>query len=90
MTNEQPGEALLTYRQLAARLGISPDSARNKARRRHWTVTLDNRGIARVRVPLDALPPEPSEPPAAPVSPRSEPRSHLDQMRVQEELRQAQ
>jgi hypothetical protein len=86
MAGEQPGEALLTYRQLAARLGISPDSARNKARRRRWIVTLDNRGVARVRVPLDELPAEPPEPR---LEPRSEPRSHPDQTGVQEELRRA-
>ena len=86
MTSEQPDEVRLTYRQLAERLGISPDSARNKARRRHWQVTLDNRGTARVRVPLDELPSEPREPLA---DPRSEPRSHPDQPGVQEELNRA-
>jgi hypothetical protein len=86
MTSEQPGEVRLTYRQLAERLGISPDSARNKARRRHWTVTLDNQGIAWVRAPLDELPPEPREPV---LNLRSEPRSPPDQTEVQGELRRA-
>ncbi len=75
-------EALLTYRQLAERLGITPDSARSKARRRRWSITLDNQGIARVRVPLDALP---DAPPPRPERILVELGTHP----VQEELRRA-
>jgi chromosome segregation ATPase len=45
------GYVWLTYRELADRLGISPDGARMKARRRKWTATTDNAGSIRVSVP---------------------------------------
>jgi hypothetical protein len=47
----------LTYAELASRLGIGVESARIKARRRRWAVTLGNDGRARVTVPSEALPP---------------------------------
>jgi hypothetical protein len=40
----------LTYRELAERLGLTPDGARNLARRRMWTVALGNDKLARVMV----------------------------------------
>jgi hypothetical protein len=79
-------EALLTYRQLAERLGITPDSARSKARRRRWNVTLDNQGVARVRVPLDALPVDQgADPERSPAAPRMHP-GHDELRRAQERI----
>lgn len=48
----------LPYDELAARLGITPASARNRVRRRGWHRTRGNDGRARVHVPLDMLPPD--------------------------------
>src|SRR5689334_11438802 len=45
----------LTYRELADRLGISPDGARMKAKRRGWTATTDNEGHIRICVPAAFL-----------------------------------
>jgi hypothetical protein len=61
MPNDSPGDLVLTYRELGERLGIEPDSARARARRRGWRVVLDNHGIARVHVPPSELPDEPPE-----------------------------
>jgi hypothetical protein len=61
MPNDSPGDLVLTYRELGERLGIEPDSARARARRRGWRVILDNHGIARVHVPPSELPDEPPE-----------------------------
>jgi hypothetical protein len=58
------GDLVLTYKALGDRLGISPDSARTKAKRRGWRVILDNQGLARVHVPPSELPDEPPERPA--------------------------
>ena len=52
-------ELVLTYRELGERLGIEPDSARARARRRGWRVILDNHGVARVHVPPGELPDTP-------------------------------
>lgn len=46
----------LTYRELAERLGVKPESARKTAQRKRWQRTTGNDGTARVHVPLDALP----------------------------------
>ncbi|MDX0599609.1 hypothetical protein GOD17_31675 [Sinorhizobium medicae] len=46
----------LTYAELAARLGVKPESARRLAQRRKWQRTIGNDGAARVFVPIDALP----------------------------------
>jgi hypothetical protein len=40
----------LTYQELAARLNLSPQAARMRARRRRWPVTRGNDGKARVNV----------------------------------------
>jgi hypothetical protein len=61
MLNDSSGDLVLTYRELGERLGIEPDSARARARRRGWRVVLDNHGIARVHVPPSELPDEPPE-----------------------------
>ena len=54
-----------TYATLAERLGCTPEAARQRARRRGWLVTLDNRGRALVHVPPGELSDEhPDERPA--------------------------
>jgi len=47
----------LTYRELAERLGLSPDSARIKAKRRKWQTIPGNHPSdpARVLVPVEFL-----------------------------------
>jgi hypothetical protein len=45
----------LTYRELGARLGLSPDGARALARRRGWAVAHDDAGRALVQVSESAL-----------------------------------
>lgn len=45
----------VTYRELADRLGIKPESARKTAQRKHWHRSMGNDGTVRVHVPLDAL-----------------------------------
>jgi hypothetical protein len=52
-----PGEAplALSYRELGARLGLSPDGARARARRRGWAVAHDDAGRALVQVSENEL-----------------------------------
>jgi len=45
----------LTYRELAARLGVKPESARKTAQRKRWKRIAGNDGMARVLVPVEAL-----------------------------------
>ena len=45
----------LTYRELAERLGIKPESARKTAQRRRWHRTTANDGTTRIHVPVEAL-----------------------------------
>ncbi|MBP0441508.1 hypothetical protein [Tianweitania sediminis] len=47
----------MTYRELADRLGMKPESARKAVRRKGWTRTVGNDGMARVLVPQEDLPP---------------------------------
>lgn len=47
----------LTYKELAARLGVKHESARKMVQRKRWQRITGNDGIVRVIVPLDALPP---------------------------------
>ena len=64
----------LTYAELAERLGITGDSARNLVRRRQWTRQPGNDGTMRIGVPKDYLDerdmeealPSPTEPPIDP------------------------
>jgi hypothetical protein len=56
-------ETLLTYAELAERLGCAPDTARLRAKRRGWRVEHGNDGKARVRVPSGMLPDVPPERP---------------------------
>lgn len=53
----------LTYAELAARLGISPEAARKKARTAKWPVRLGNDGKARVSVDFADI--RPARPPSA-------------------------
>ena len=64
MADEGAGDLVLTYKGLGERLGITPDSARTKAKRRGWRILLDNQGVARVHVPPSELPDEPPQRPA--------------------------
>jgi hypothetical protein len=66
--DDTTGEHLtLTYAELGERFGITPDSARLKAKRkaarREWQMLPPNRegGLVRVRVPLSELPEHPPE-----------------------------
>lgn len=45
----------LTYRELAERLGMKPESARKTAQRKGWHRTIGNDGLARVIVPVEAF-----------------------------------
>lgn len=60
VTPDEPGNVAmdsesLTYRELAARLGVKPESARKTAQRKNWHRTTGNDGLARVIVPVEAL-----------------------------------
>jgi len=46
---------LLTYRELATRMGVKPESARKTAQRKGWARVQGNDGLARVKVPVEAL-----------------------------------
>lgn len=50
------GDIVLTYVELGERLNIKSASAKRLAQRRKWLRVLGNDGVARVRVPVDALP----------------------------------
>ena len=63
MADDRPSELLLTYPELAARLGVSPDGARTRAKRQGWPVILGNDGRARVRVLASDLPEHPRSSP---------------------------
>jgi len=59
----------LTYRELAERLGMKPESARKTAQRKGWHRTIGNDGLARVIVPVEAF--ERPEPMAGDIPPDS-------------------
>jgi len=46
---------ILTYRQLADRLGLSLEAARARVRRGGWLKITDNHGIVRVSVPVSTM-----------------------------------
>ena len=52
MTNER----WMTYDELAAALGIAPDSARRLVARKKWSRRPGNDGKARIAVPADVIP----------------------------------
>lgn len=54
--DSQTGTLVLTYAELAARLSIKPASAKRLAQRRKWHRVVGNDGVARVHVPLSAIP----------------------------------
>jgi hypothetical protein len=54
--NSETGSIVLTYAEIAQRLGIKPASAKRLAQRRKWARIVGNDGIARVHVPLSAVP----------------------------------
>lgn len=49
------GTITLTYRELAERLGIKPESARKTAQRKRWNRTAGNDGTVRIHVPVEEL-----------------------------------
>ena len=68
----------VTYAELAARLGITEDSAKRLVRRRKWPRKAGNDGKMRIDVPVDRLvvtpdSPEDTPPVSPPVSPRVSP-----------------
>jgi len=54
--NSETGSIVLTYAELAHRLSIKPASAKRLAQRRKWVRVVGNDGVARVHVPLEAVP----------------------------------
>jgi len=46
---------VLTYRELADKLGIKPESARKTAQRKRWKRTTGNDGTVRIHVPVESL-----------------------------------
>lgn len=54
--NSETGSIVLTYAELAKRFAIKPASAKRLAQRRKWMRVVGNDGIARVHVPLSAVP----------------------------------
>lgn len=54
--NSETGSIVLTYAELAQRLAIKPASAKRLAQRRKWVRVVGNDGVARVHVPLSAVP----------------------------------
>ena len=59
MAEQEQGELLLTYAELATRLGVSPDGARTRAKRAGWPIIPGNDGRSRVRVRSVELPEQP-------------------------------
>lgn len=47
---------MMTYAEAGRILGIKPDSVARRARNRHWKKELGNDGLARVGVPVVAIP----------------------------------
>lgn len=54
--NSETGSVVLTYAELGQRLGIKPASAKRLVQRRKWVRVVGNDGIARIHVPLEAVP----------------------------------
>lgn len=47
--------SVLTYRDLADRLGVSLGAAKARVRRAKWSVSMGNDGVAQVKIPNDDL-----------------------------------
>jgi hypothetical protein len=54
----------LTYTEIASLFGIGTASARNLVRRKGWPKAKGNDGLARIRVPADAVPDAPAPKPS--------------------------
>src|SRR5262245_13943320 len=81
MDEHEAGELLLTYADLAARLGVSADGARSRAKRAGWPVIAGNDGRARVRVLVSDLPERPPEQATVATDPRGElRRAHAERL----------
>lgn len=52
---------VLTYKELAERLGVKPESARKTVQRKRWKRIQGNDGVARVMVPVEYLPGPPDD-----------------------------
>ena len=72
MAEQETGELSLTYAELAARLGVSADGARTRAKRAGWPVLVGNDGRARVRVLVSDIPERPAEQTAVTTDPIAE------------------
>src|SRR3954469_15519625 len=82
MADDHPSELLLTYPELAARLGVSPDGARTRAKRQGWPVTHGNDGRARVRVLASDLPEQTGDETDLVAELRRSPAEHLAELRT--------
>ena len=62
---ERMDDLVLTYSELGERLGLAPEGARAKAKRKakagEWAIIVGNDGRARVRLPAGALPEHPPD-----------------------------
>jgi hypothetical protein len=54
--SSETGNVVLTYAELAQRLSIKPASAKRLVQRKKWMRVVGNDGIARIHVPLSAVP----------------------------------
>lgn len=82
MAEQVQGELLLTYAELSARLGVSTDGARVRAKRSGWPITMGNDGRARVRVRAVELPER------APEQAKRSPEQNRDRSELLAELRE--
>lgn len=69
----------LTYRELADRLGVKPESARKTVQRKRWQRVTGNDGTVRIAVPVDALPQSRDD---APDSPQDSPAVYARELEV--------
>ncbi len=76
-------EIWLTYEEAAARLGIKADSVRRRAASKKWARRQGNDGLARVRIPHDAIriPTPDATPAVTPDDPDNSIRDEIDQLR---------
>jgi hypothetical protein len=59
MSTDTTDTRWLTYDEIAAALGITPDSARRLVARKKWSRTAGNDGKARIGVPVERIPTSP-------------------------------
>lgn len=73
----------LTYRELADRLGVKPESARKTVQRKRWQRVTGNDGTVRIAVPVDALPQSRDDAPDSPQdSPQDSPVVYARELEV--------